>query len=50
MEFVRVGIDRRVSEEGAEEVVRWLGLAVVWFVGHDGGVSSSARVFMLGMA
>ena len=50
VEFAGVGIDRRVSEKGVEEVVRWLGLAVVWSVGHDGGVLSSARVFMLGTA
>ena len=51
-EFVRVGIDRWVSDKGAEEVVGGLGLAVVngWFAGHDGGVSSSPRVFMLGTA
>ena len=48
VEFVGVGIDVWVSEEGAEEVVGWL--TVVWFAGHDGDVSSSARVFMLGTA
>jgi len=49
VEFVGVGVDRQVSEEGTEEVEGGLGLAVVddWFAGHDGGVSSSKRVFML---
>ena len=49
MEFVGVGVDRRVSEEGTEEVEGGLGLAVVddWFAGHDGDVLSSKRVFML---
>jgi len=49
VEFVRVGVDRWVSEEGTEEVEGGLGLAVVddWFAGHDGDVSSSKRVFML---
>ena len=52
VESVGVRIDRRVSEEGTEEVVGGLRLAVVdgWFAGHDGDVSSSVRVFMLGMA
>jgi len=46
---VGVGVDRRVSEEGTEEVEGGLGLAVVddWFAGHNGDVSSSKRVFML---
>jgi len=49
VEFVGVGVDRRVSEEGTEEVEGGLGLAVVddWFAGHDEDVSSSKRVFML---
>jgi len=49
VEFVGVGVDRRVSEEGTEEVEGGLGLAVIddWFAGHDGDVSSSKRVFML---
>ena len=50
VEFVRVGIDRRVSDKEAEEVVGGLRLAVIWFAGHDGNVSSSVRVFMLGTA
>ena len=52
VEFVGVGVDRRVSKESTEEVVRGLGLAVVddWFAGHDGDVLSSARVLILGMA
>ena len=50
VEFVGVGIDVWVSEEGVEENVGWLGLAVVWFVGHDEDVSSNLRVFMLGTA
>jgi len=49
VEFIGIGVDRWVSEEGAEEVEGGLGLAVVddWFVGHDGDVSSNKRVFML---
>ena len=50
VEFVGIWVDIWVSEEGAEEVIGWLGLAVVWFAGHDGNVSSTARVFMLGTA
>ena len=49
MEFVGVGVDRWVSEEGTEEIEGGLGLAVVddWFAGHDEDVSFSKRVFML---
>jgi len=49
VEFVGIGVDGRVSEEGTEEVEGGLRLAVVddWFAGHDGDVSSSKRVFML---
>jgi len=43
VEFVGVGVDRRVSEEGTEEVEGGLGLAVVddWFAGHDGDIVAS---------
>ena len=49
MEFVGIGIDGQVSEEGTKEVVGGLRLAVVddW---HDGDVLSSVRVFILGTA
>ena len=52
MEFVGIGIDGRVSEEGTKEAVGRLRLAVVddWFMGHDGDMSSSVRVFILGTA
>jgi len=49
VEFVGVGVDRRVSEEGTKKVEGGLGLTVVddWFAGHDRDVLSSKRVFML---
>jgi len=52
VEFVGVGVDRWVSEEGTKEVEGGLGLAVVndWFAGHDGDVLFSKRVFMLCMS
>ena len=49
MEFVGVGVDRWVSEEGTEEVEGGLGLAVVddWFAGHVRFWSLFCMLFIL---